>query len=178
MNKDYLFVIPPSDALSLQVKHYKTKVAEIIGHYHGVNSKAHITVHNIPNENPLEVKLALQTIKKRMSELPCINIGINGFNYFQHGDKMTIYTAIKGTYQIDNWFHALKRCFGKCTMTVPHITIIKSTSANHFYKLWPQFKQLTYQDTFIADKILVLEKNTVQDDKGYREIDVINFKNK
>jgi 2'-5' RNA ligase len=178
MNKDYLFVIPPSRSISLQVSHCKSKAAEIIGQYYGVHSKAHMTIHNIYDQNPLEVEFALQKIKERMSELPCIDIGINGFNYFQHGDTMTIYTAIKGTYQIDNWFHALKKCFKKCTLTVPHITITRSISADHFYKLWPQFKHLTYQDTFIADKVLVFEKSTVQGERNYRKIDVIHFRNK
>jgi 2'-5' RNA ligase len=159
------------------VSHYKSKVAEIIGDYDGMNSKAHITVQNIAKKNPLEVEVALQTIKKKMSELPCISIGVNGFNYFQHGETMTIYAAIKGTYQIDNWFHALKKCFGKCTLTVPHITVARSLSIDKFLKLWPKFRQLTYQDTFSADKVLVFEKNTIEDGKGYALIDIIYFKN-
>ncbi len=177
MNKDYLFVIPPSESLLLQVKHYKTKVAEIIGQYDGMNSKAHLTVHNMANENPLEVEFALQKIKGRLSELPCVNIGVNGFKYFHHGETMTIYAAIKGTYQIDNWFHALKKCFGKCTLTTPHITVARSISANNFLKLWPQVRQLTYQDSFIADKVLIFEKNTIADGKGSTLIDTIHFKN-
>jgi hypothetical protein len=51
-------------------------------------------------------------------------------------------------------------------------------SADDFFQLWPQFKQIKYQDTFIADRVLVFERNAISDTKGYALIDVIHFKNK
>lgn len=179
MNKDYLFVIPPSNAVLLQVEHYKGEVAKIIGQYPGMHTKAHLTVNYLPNKNPHQVTLALETIKRNAVKLPPVNIGINGFSFFEHikNNTLTIYIAVKGTYQTDNWLDALKKCFPTTYLKIPHITITKGMSANNFYKLWPQFKQLTYQDTFVADKVLVFERNAIPDNKGYRKIDVIHFNN-
>jgi len=177
MNKDYLFVIPPSDTVLLQVSHCKLKAADIIGQYRGMHTKAHLTVHYILNANSLIVETALPAIKGKIEILPRATIGVNGFNYFQQGNNMTIYAAIKGSYQTDNWFHELTKCFGSCKMHVPHITITRNITANEFYRLWPQFKQLTYQDTFVADRILVFEKDTLEEGKGYRQMDTLYFKN-
>ncbi len=180
MNKDYLFVIPPSESVYLQVSHYKSKVAEVIGQYHGMHTKAHLTVNYLPNKDPYQVALALETIKKSAVNLPPVNIGVNGFGFFEHhhNNTLTIYIAIKGTYQTDNWLDALKKCFPTNYLKVPHITITKGMSADSFFQLWPQFKQLKYQDTFFADRVLVFERNTIPDTKGYALIDVIYFKNK
>lgn len=179
MNKDYLFVIPPSEAVSLQVSHYKSKVAEMIGDYHGMNTKAHLTVNYLPNKDPHHVALALETIKSKAIKLPPVNIGVNGFDFFEHrkNDTLTIYVAIKGTYQTDNWLDALKKCFPTSYLKVPHITITKGMSADDFFRLWPQFKQLKYEDAFVADRVLVFERNTIPDTKGYSLFDVISFKN-
>ncbi|WP_345955902.1 2'-5' RNA ligase family protein [Mucilaginibacter sp. PAMB04168] len=175
---DYLFLLQPSDAVKEQIKHCKLKACEYIGHYQGMKATAHLSICEITRQKPHVIDSYLQTVKNKVNSIPPVNLEINGFDFFMHSNEhMTIYAAIKPTYKTDNWFALLKKLLNSKRPLTPHITVTRYIPVNDFYKLWPELRQVRYQDSFVANRLTILEKETFKPNAKYNIREEIYFKN-
>jgi 2'-5' RNA ligase len=175
---DYLFLLQTSEKVKKQVSEWKMKASECIGPYQGMKSSAHISIENITRQKPYVIKSMIDAVRNKINSMPPVTLQIDGFQFFTHSENcMTIYAAIKPTYKTDNWFNLLKKQLNCKKPVTPHITITKSISADSFYKLWSEMRLVSYQETFTADKLTVLERETFKSDSKYIIYDELHFKN-
>ncbi|MBS7563293.1 2'-5' RNA ligase family protein [Mucilaginibacter sp. Bleaf8] len=175
---DYLFLLPPNEHIKEKIAQYKQFAGNVIGSYPGMNATAHISVMHLYRQKPYFIKPFMETIRHGVVGTPAIILHVDGFQFFTHKDEtMTIYAAIKPTYQTDNWFSGLKKKLkvGNQPFT-PHLTILKTIPIDSFYKVWPLFKSQTYQDKFTVNRLFVLEKDSLNKQDRWKIHDEIAFR--
>lgn len=175
---DYLFLLQPSENVKKQIGYWKVMAANHIGPYPGMKATAHISIENLTRQKPYFIKSLVDSMRNKITSMPPVTLQIDGFQFFTHTeDHMTIYAAIKPTYKTDNWFSLLKKQLNSKKDITPHITLTKHIPADAFYKLWSELRMVNYKETFTAEKLTILERETFKQNAKYTIYDELYFKN-
>jgi 2'-5' RNA ligase len=176
---DYLFLLQPSEPVKQQISHCKVKATEYIGIYPGMKATAHVSITDLTRQKPYFIKTLVDSVRNKIASMPAVTLEIDGFRFFIHNEEyMTIYAAIKPTHKTDNWFTLLKKQLNCKRNVTPHITVTRHIPVDSFYKLWPQLRLFPYKETFTADKLTILERETFKPDAKYRIYEELYFENK
>ena len=159
---DYLLVISLPDALKKEISRYKQASVNIIGDFEGMHSMALITLTHQTRCKPFWVQPAITRWEYKLSSVPPVKLHINGFNYLNHGaTAKTIYAVVERTPQTVNWFKLIRQQLGlRINHLVPHITIAQNIPVTAFNSLWPNFRDRQFSETFMADSITILQRDT------------------
>ena len=159
---------------------FKMASVNVIGHFEGMYSTANITITHQTRCKPFLIQPAILIMEKKLSTISPIEIQINGFNFFNHGQSAkTIYAQIELTPCTENWFRLLKKQLGiRVKNFVPHISIVKNIPVQSFNKLWPKFQNREYIQTFTIDRITVLHRETYVEYCEWRIYKELFFANK
>jgi hypothetical protein len=159
---DYLMIISPPENIIKEISRYKRASVNVIGHFEGMHSTAQITITHQTRCKPFLVQPAILKIETKLNTMPPVDLRISGFNFFNHGQTAkTIYAVIEKTSQTDNWFKLLKNQIGiKVKDFVPHITIARNIPVTSFNKLWPNFENRLWFETFTAHSLTILQRDT------------------
>jgi len=177
---DYLMIISPPDNLKKEIGRYKRASVNVIGHFEGMHSTAHITITRQTRCKPFLAHPAILQMEKRLSTIPPIELSLKGFNFFNHGQTAkTIYAVVERTARTDNWFKLLRIQMGiKVKSFVPHITIARNIPITSFDKLWPNFENRAFNETFTARSLTVLHKDTFAEYCEWRVYKEVFFANR
>jgi 2'-5' RNA ligase len=177
---DYLMIISPPDAIIKEMSRYKRASVNMIGHFESMHSRAHITITKQTRCKQFLAQPAIMQMEKRLSSMPALELHINGFSFFDHGfTAKTIYAVVERDTRTDNWFKLLKSQMGiKVKNFVPHITIARNIPVTAFNKLWPNFKDRTFSETFKADGLTILQRDTFAEYCEWKIYKELHFDNK
>jgi 2'-5' RNA ligase len=173
---DYLIVLSPPENIISRVKKLKDFSYNEIGEYESHYSKAHITVQPWPRKKPVWIEPLIPKLVRDLQTLPPVILEINGFDFFDHQDNPTIYAKLNSTPSTKIWFKLLRRFFS-AENSEPHITITRSIPTVDFAKLWPQFRNLRWNEQFTVDKLTILRREMIGHDKIYKVFKEIPFNN-
>lgn len=185
--KDYLTVISAPEQVDNKIKLFKRACAKHIGKFASMHSRAHITFATVGIEteklryDPLFARTIFDRIEMRLTRIPSREIKIKGFGYFNHGNRFkTIYCALELDRETTDWFDAIKQEIEKelnrKINLSPHITIARNIQIEYFNVLWPHFQKITYQDSFEAAGLTILEKENDNQYDRYKEYKKIIFR--
>ncbi len=172
---DYLFIFPPSESVIDNVRGMKHFCAGMIGNFDGLHSKAHITFQPFPRKKPFWIDPITARLEKEFSLIPPINLQMNGFGIFTNGDHNTIYGRLNLTPTAQEWFKDVRRSL-KLKKFEPHITIAKSLTQQDFKRLWPHFCNRDWSDSFLIDRLTILQRETIGHDRHWHIFREIHFK--
>ncbi len=172
--QDYLIVLSPSESVIKRIRQLKEFSEGVIGEYDSRYATAHITVQYWPRKKPVWIEPMIPKLERDLQNLSPVILDINGFDFFDHAEKPTIYTKLSATSQTEVWFKQLRKYFNKPDY-VPHITIAKSISNIAFNKLWPHFKNKEWNEQIKFDKLTILRREAIGHDKSYKKIKEIPF---
>ena len=180
---DYLMVISPPATIKKEISRYKQASVNMIGHFGGMHSTAHITITYQTYQTrckPYLIQPAVLMMEKRLSSVPPVELHINGFDFFDHGKTAkTIYAVVERNVKTDNWFKLLKMEMGiKVKNFVPHITIVRNVPLASFNKLWSNFENREFKQTFIASSLTILHRETFAEYSNWKEYKELSFANK
>jgi len=159
---DYLMVITPPDSIIKAISRYKSASVNIIGHFEGMYSAPQIIITNQTRCNPYLVKPAIEQMANRLSAVPPVELAVNGFSFFSHGQTAkTIYAVVEGTVHADNWFKLLEKQLGiKVKNVIPHIIIAKNIPVTSFNNLWPHFEDRILSENIMINSLTILHRET------------------
>lgn len=159
---DYLMLIAPPKPLIYDIDRYKRASARTIGDFNGMHSPAHISINTQHRCKPFIARHGITQMGEKLGHLAPLELQVSNFKYFNHGQSgMTIYACVVVNDHTARWFKALRNSMRIIHKNfVPHITVVKNIPAEKFAKLWPKFESCRYQSTFLADKLMVLERET------------------
>lgn len=162
---DYLMLIAPPKSVMYDIDRYKRASARLIGNFDGMHSPAHISINHQHRCKPFIAQHGLSQMAENLGYLSPLQLQISNFKYFTHGQAgMTIYACIVLNEYNERWFKALRNSMRLVQKNfVPHITVVKNIPADKFNILWPKFENARYQSAFIADRLIVLQKETYAD---------------
>ncbi len=168
--KDYFLLLSPGEQVNKTIKLCKILTKSIIDDFPSVNSSAHISIRRYLRQKPYVIESAIDRLEAKINRIPCANLQIENFNFFVHPhDKVTFYAAIKPTFQVDNWLSKITACVQiPANSVTPHITIARTIQVDSFYKVWPKFYNKSYREDFIIDRLLILEKETLNPESKWR----------
>src|ERR1700676_3436510 len=110
---DYLMIISLPDDIKKEISRYKRASVNLIGHFEGMQSTANITITHQTRCKPFLVQPAILQMEKRLISIQPIELQLNGFNFFNHGETTkTIYAQIESSRHTENWFKLLKLQMG------------------------------------------------------------------
>ncbi len=177
---DYLMIISPPDDLIKEVNRYKRASVNAIGHFEGMHSMAHITITHQTRCKPFLAHPAIMRMGERLSTMPPVELFINRFDFFNHGQSAkTIYAKIERTERCDNWFQLLTMQMGiKVHNLVPHITIASNIPVTAFNKLWPNFEGKEFKRSFIVSNLTILQRDTYAEYRKWEVYKELHFGNK
>jgi hypothetical protein len=174
---DYLIVLSPPESIVERVKRLKNYSADVIGEYDGHFSKAAIVLQQWPRKRPVWIDPLIPKLERDLLSLPPVIVDIDGFGYFDHPDRPSIYAKLISTPATELRFSHLRRFFNTPRFE-PHITIARTIPAKSFKKLWPDFKNLAWNGQFKMDKLTILRRETISYDKSYKVFKEIPFNNR
>ncbi|MGZ3751014.1 MAG: 2'-5' RNA ligase family protein [Mucilaginibacter sp.] len=158
---DYRMVLLPSDQIKQTIKVQQLEAAKIIGDGEELHDPADIAILNLVRQKNYLVEPQISLIEKKLKALPPIELTVDGFDHFSHGEEFkTIYARIRSTPRTAGWFKELKKPLNMKQYLVPHITIARNITIAQFKQLWPRFKDAKWTDTFSADRLTVLTRET------------------
>ncbi len=159
---DYLVVISPPGEILKAISRYKHASVNTIGHFEGMYSTAQIVITHQIRCKPYLVQPVIEQMANRLGTMPPIELRINGFSFFDHSrTAKTIYAVIEHTERTDNWFKLLQKQMGiKLLGFVPHILIAKNVPVTLFNKLWPHFGERPWSESFMANYLTILHRDT------------------
>jgi 2'-5' RNA ligase len=175
--QDYLIMLSPPENIIKRVKNLKDFSFNEIGEYESHYSKAHISVELWPRKKPVWIEPMIPKLERDLQTLPPVILNINGFDFFDHQERPSIYARLTSTPLTKVWFKHLRRYFSTPDFE-PHITITRSIPNDAFNKLWPQFKNLEWNEQFKVDKLTILRREMIGHDKSYKVYKEIPFNNK
>jgi 2'-5' RNA ligase len=175
--KDYLIILSPPANIADQVKKFKQSSARLIGDFEGMYGKAHITMKRLPRQKLFGVEPLFSQLEKELSLLEPFTMQINDFATFLPTDYTTIYAAIKSTPQMEDWFKRLRKSLNEKKL-VPHITIARQVPNEKAKKLWPKFKDRSWNDEFEVKRLTILQRESYGQDKKWRHFADIPFRGK
>lgn len=174
---DYLMLIAPPDNIRYDIDSYKRASARVIGNYEGLTSPAHISINHQHRSKPFVARHAISQMAGKLGLLTPHQIHICNFKYFTHGDAgMTIYACVVMDEPTQRWFKGLQgsmRIIQK--PIVPHITVVRNIHPDKFKLLWPKFEQCKYNASFLADKLIVLERETYNPNARWQKFKEFKF---
>ncbi len=178
--QDYLMIISPPDTIKKQVSRYKRASANVIGKFKGMYSIAHITITHQQRCKPYHAQPAILRMEQKLAGMHPVELHIKGFNFFKHGATgFTIYAVIEPAGLNQNWFKLLKKQMGiKVKNFVPHITIVKNIPVSDFNKLWPYFEKSDLSETFKAESLTILHRDTFAEYVEWRVYKELFFGNR
>lgn len=159
---DYLMIISPPESIIKEISRYKRASVNVIGHFEGMHSTAHITITHQIRCKPFLVQPAIAAMANKLCTMAPVELQINGFDFFNHGKtSKTIYAVIERDSRSDKWFKLLTSRMGiKAKNFVPHVTIVRNIPVTAFNKLWPNFENRHWSETFTANSLTVLHRDT------------------
>jgi hypothetical protein len=159
---DYLMLIAPPKSVIYDIGRYKRASARLIGDFPGMNSPAHISINHQHRCKPFIARHAISQMGEKLGLLSTHEIQIYNFKYFTHGQTgFTIYACVVMNERTARWFKGLQSSMRIIQKNVvPHITIVKNISPDKFKLLWPKFEECRYQNSFTAECLTVLERET------------------
>ena len=159
---DYLMVITPPESIIKEVGRYKRASVNVIGHFEGMYSCAQIIVTRQVRCKPFFGEPAIERMAGGLQTMPPIELKINGFGFFDESQTAkTIYALIERTDKTDKWFRLLMKQMGiKVKGFVPHIVIAKNIPLTSFNKLWANFDNRVFSETFTVNSLTVLHRET------------------
>jgi len=162
----YLLVLSPPDEHMDKIKRLKYHLNNLayLGSYN-LFSVPHITLAKLQSVHRQLGKFG-KALQKEFMEYGELEITLNGFNYFSHGnDLRTLYLQIEDPHKIGAIYTLLNTSLGiPLKDYVPHLTVAKTISTTNFEELFPQLSPIGYQDSFTCNHILVLER-TIKNQK-------------
>jgi 2'-5' RNA ligase len=159
---DHMLVLSPPEGISRQIGDFKKDAAGIIGPSETLRGKAHLSLKTMPRRKPYLAEPELLGLKKNLQVLPPVQLCIDGFDYFSHGEEYrTIYAKIRSTYQTTHWLKYLKKNLSIRDYLVLHITIARNIHRTAFDKLWPHFKDKPWVEAFWVSSVTVLQKEAL-----------------
>jgi 2'-5' RNA ligase len=179
---EYFFLISPPERIEDQITRFKKSCVKHVGSFYSMKSKAHISFGKFIDEEEQPGQMSdimsqcLDLIEKGINKLPAFNLVIDGFNYFNHGQKFkSIYASIK----LDNvtlaWFNTIKQQLLIDRDITPHITIARKIPLEAFNVLWPYFQRIEFKDSFKPEALTVLIRNFNQPYIPYQHYRDIQF---
>ena len=158
---DYLFLLSPPQEVKLEIDRYKRASARLIDQYASMNSPAHISLAQVERQKPFFADSTIQRMEVGFNTIPPVQLYIDGFKYFTHlHDKHTIYAAIRITPAVDEWLISIRKVLGIKKAIVPHITVVRNISVEHFNTLWPHFRHKQLVMPFFVSEIKVVKRET------------------
>ena len=175
--QDYLIILSPPENIINYIKALKEKSAAVIGAFEAQRSIPNVTVQAWPRKKPVWVEPLIPKLERDLQSLPAIPLEINGFAFFDQQEFQTIYAKINSTPETRLWFKLLRKFFSTPSFE-PHITIARSIDHEDFKKLWPHFKDQAFNTRFVADRLTILQRETIGYDKSYKVFKEIPFNQK
>lgn len=177
MKFDYLLVLPPPKSICRLVSSFKIRCSKIIGPFEGMRATAHITVTNYFVKDDYQVDLLVPYLKIWIATLPKLRVNIDGFDFFETdgGRRKTIYAKLMVDEHTRLFLDQLRDIINGNAI-VPHITIVKDIPDAKFQQLWPIFKSKEWQDSFMADRVSILKRETFNINSFYTVADDLLFK--
>ena len=175
--QDYLIILSPPENVSNYVSGLKNFSAEIIGEYKSQHAKANIAVQSLPRKKPVWFEPLMPKLERELQTLPPVELEINGFAFFDQQEFQTIYAMLNSTPATKLWFKLLRKFFSTPPFE-PHITIARNIPIEDFKKLWPHFKDQSFNARFKADKLPILRRETIGYDKSYKVFKELPFNTK
>ena len=167
-NSDFLTVIAVPEHVNEKIRAFKSACVKHIGKFPGMHAEAHISIEIITDKvdqvtrKPLLLTPFYEMVSFKIKTIPRHDLKIRGFDFFTHGSNFrTIYAAIELDKKTGEWFDNIKTALRMRSRRLnPHITIAGRVSTETFNILWPRFQKLEYNDTFEADCLTILEKES------------------
>jgi len=183
--KDYLTIISPPDHVDNKIRLFKRTCGNKIGKFPSMYAKAHISIDFIrdsidqQSKKPLILKPFYELLDFKIRTIPAHELRINGFNFFCHGPNFrTIYAALELDEETENWFNTVKQALRINRKLKPHITVTRKIPTEFFNILWPYFQNTEYNDSFEANSLIILEKESGNPFDYYREYKKLPFAKK
>ncbi|MDB5136572.1 MAG: hypothetical protein JWP37_3175 [Mucilaginibacter sp.] len=156
---DLMMVLSPPGNIKEIIEVHKQAAAKIIGAYESQHSIAHISITSLPRQKPFMIEHNLLFLENKLKTLPPIDLTIDGFDHFNHGEAFrTIYARIRSSPQTAAWFKELKKILNLKEYLVPHITIARNIPIDSFNQLWPHFKPVKLVADFRVESLTLLHR--------------------
>ena len=177
---DYLMLIAPPTTVRHGIDRYKRASARVIGDFPGMRSPAHISINHQHRCKPFISHHAIEQMGEKLGHLPPFELQISNFKYFNHGQTgLTIYACIVVNDHTARWFKLLRESMRVIQKNfVPHITVVKNIPDEKFKQLWPKFESSRYQNSFTADRLTVLERETYNQQSKWTILNEYRFGDK
>jgi hypothetical protein len=159
---DYLMVITLPDNIVKEISRYKRASVNLIGHFEGMHGSAQIIISHQVRCKPFFVEPAIERMVKRLNTMPPIELKIDGFGFYNEGPfAKTVYALVESSAKTDKWFRLLFKQLGiKVKNFEPHIVIAKNIPQTAFIKLWRNFENRPFSETFMVDSLTILHRET------------------
>lgn len=171
---DYLVVLSPPEDVIKKIERLKEFSFKKIGEYDSHYSKAHITVQYWPRKKPVWIEPMIPKLERDLQHLSPVILDINGFGFFDHAERPTIYAKLTSTILTEIWFKQLRKYFNTPDF-VPHMTIAKGIPNADFKQLWPYFKPNEWVEQIKIDRLTILRRESFGYNHGYRIYKEIAF---
>jgi len=161
----YLVVLSPPVEVRDAIANIKVKLNGIadIGE-RNLHSIAHITLVDKLTDDILFP----ETIRKFIAAKKSFNIGIGGWDYFDHVHSITVYLKVINQDPVIELMETVKS-----TSRSPHISIAKKISYDTFNKLRPYLGNLDYSGHWKCLEVIVLKKLMSEKHLGFKDKIVI-----
>lgn len=178
--KDYFLLLSPDDHVRNMIKHYKSVAKNIITTFPSADAAAHVSIKQYTRQKPYQLEQMIDQLECRLRAMPPITFKTDDFRFFIHPNEcMTVYAAIKPNYQTDKWLALLRQQLKlSANEFIPHITVARKIDINLFYKVWPVFHYLSCKESFVIDRLYILERETFAEDKKWKIYKELLFENK
>ncbi|MCK7553897.1 2'-5' RNA ligase family protein [Chitinophaga sedimenti] len=156
---DYLLVINPDAETAADVKRFKGMIANEIGSYTGLHSKAHISLFRSEFPDRYEETFT-RMLDKLSNELSAFTIYTSRVDHFKHGDhKRTIYVNVANPRPVEELHRRIVQLFElKVNSFKPHITLARAIPTEAFNQVYPQFENKLFVRSFHCHSFLLLKR--------------------
>jgi 2'-5' RNA ligase len=176
---DIMMILSPPENIAAKIEDYKHQAANSIGNYESMHSRAHISVKNLFQQKLFLTGPAIDVLEEKLAAMPPVILTIDGFDYFNHGIEFkTIYAKIRMEPATTLWFKALKKYLNVKEHLTPHITIARNIPVDLFNELWPQYQDVKWVESFTADSLTLLHRESFATFDKWEVFKVLPFKNK
>ena len=164
MHDEYLAIIEPdkhvkSDIISMKIR--------CRNDYGWESSTPHFTVFNLV-QPMLNEKRLVKCFERNVINISPFQINLCGFDYFSI-PTYTLYVKLKDERQFSQMTQYIREFYKPILKSVKgyppryntkyaHLTIAKGISELEFLKAWPNWENLEYQSSTIANRILLLRR--------------------
>ncbi|WP_295117251.1 2'-5' RNA ligase family protein [uncultured Chitinophaga sp.] len=156
---DYLLVINPDAQTAGDVSRFKGLIANEIGSYTGLHSKAHISLFR--SEFPDRYEDTFTTLLERLAnELSGFTIYTSRIDYFKHGEqKRTIYVNVANPKPLEELHRRILQLFElKVNSFKPHITLARAIPTASFNQVYPHFENKLFVRSFHCQSFILLKR--------------------